>query len=201
MIVECPHCQTFVETDEIGAYEYLRHGENPSGRYLLLKCRRCEKPILVNQHNVGNLAEGDIWDTPSRLYPSTEIHINPNAPPEIRTAYEEAVSCYQARAYTAAAIMCRKTLEGISAVHGIRERNLVGALRAMRDQGLIDERLYEWSDALRLAGNEAAHGVGITVSLDDARDMLDFANAILDYLFSFRQKFEEFQRRREGRRG
>jgi hypothetical protein len=201
MIVECPECQAFVETDIAGGYEYLRSDESPSGRYLLLKCRRCGKPILANQHNIGNMIDGDIWDTPSRLYPAAEIHINPNAPREIRTAYEEAVSCYRARAYTAAAIMCRKTLEGIAAVNGIKERSLVGALRVMRDQGLIDERLYAWSDALRLAGNEAAHDVGVTVSQEDARDMLDFSNAILDYLFSFRQKFEEFQQRRQSRRG
>ena len=33
-----------------------------------------------------------------------------------------------------------------------------------------------------LAGNEAAHDVGVNVSQEDARDMLDFSNAILDYL-------------------
>ena len=89
--------------------------------------------------------------------------------------------------------MCRKTLEGICSAHGVRERNLVSSLRKMRDKSIIDERIHDWSDALRLAGNEAAHDVGVTISQEDARDMLDFANAILDYLFSFRQKFEEFQ--------
>jgi hypothetical protein len=196
MIVDCADCQAYVQADEIAGFERLSDGRGPSSRFLLLRCRRCEKPILVNQRNVGNMAEGDIWDTPLRLYPSAEIHVNPNAPRDIRRAYEEAVNCYRVRSYTAAAIMCRKTLEGICEASGVKERALVGSLKAMRERGIIDERLHSWSDALRLAGNEAAHGVGTEVSQEDARDMLEFTNAIIDYLFSFRQKFEEFQNRR-----
>jgi hypothetical protein len=92
--------------------------------------------------------------------------------------------------------MCRKTLKGICAAHGVNERNLMSSLKKMKDQGLIDDRLFEWSDTLRVAGNEAAHGVGVTISEADARDILEFTNAILDYLFSYRDRFEQFKKRR-----
>ncbi|MDP3427290.1 MAG: DUF4145 domain-containing protein, partial [Humidesulfovibrio sp.] len=92
--------------------------------------------------------------------------------------------------------MCRKTLEGICSVHSVAERNLMSALRKMKEQGMIDERLYEWSDALRLAGNEAAHGVKSIISEADASDVLEFTNAILDYMFSYRDRFEKFKSRR-----
>ncbi|WP_447980719.1 DUF4145 domain-containing protein [Candidatus Nitrospira bockiana] len=45
--------------------------------------------------------------------------------------------------------MCRKTLEGVCSVFGVEERNLRASLKKMRDLGLIGERLFEWSDALR----------------------------------------------------
>jgi hypothetical protein len=48
-------------------------------------------------------------------------------------------------------------------------------------------------------GNEAAHGVGTTVSKQDARDLLDFTTAIIDYLFSYRDQFEKFRTRRKGK--
>jgi hypothetical protein len=196
MIVNCPNCQSYVETDCVGAYEYPIQDNKCSGRFVLLKCRRCYNPLLVNQDNIGNQAAGDIWDTPLRLYPTDETHANPNAPKGIRSAYDEAAACYKTRAYTAAAIMCRKTLEGICSEYGASQRNLVQSLEKMRENGIIDERLFDWSNALRLAGNEAAHDVGVTISKEDARDMLEFTNAILDYLFSFREKFEEFRKRR-----
>lgn len=196
MIVECVNCRAYVEAAEHGAFEYLRRGDDPSGRFVLLSCNNCGAPMLVRQVNIGNMAEGNVWDTPIRLYPKEGHGTNANAPREIQTAFEEARACYRARAYTAAAIMCRKTLEGICAVHGVHERTLVKSLNEMKDLGLIDDRLFEWSDMLRVAGNEAAHGVGTGVSEADARDILEFTNAILDYLFSYRDRFEQFKKRR-----
>jgi hypothetical protein len=125
--------------------------------------------------------------------------VNPSAPRDIQVAFEEACACYRAAAFTASAIMCRKTLEGICAVHGVNERSLSTALRMMRSSGLIDERLFEWSDSLRVAGNEAAHGVGLSIAQPDAKDILEFTNAILDYLFSYRDRFEQFKARRAAR--
>lgn len=142
------------------------------------------------------MAEGDRWDTPYISFPSTDLRVNPNAPKEIQSAFEEACACYRAQAYTASAIMCRKTLEGICEAHGVKERNLALSLKAMKDQSQIDERLYEWSDSLRVAGNEAAHGVGLSIAQPDAKDILEFTNAILDYMFSYRDRFEKFKSRR-----
>ena len=125
------------------------------------------------------------------------MRVNPKAPEPIQVALDEAFRCYRSRAYTAAAIMCRKTLEGVCDSHGVSGGNLAGRLKAMQTSGLIDNRLFEWSDALRVAGNEAAHGVGTTVSQQDARDLLDFTTAIIDYLFSYRDQFEKFRARRK----
>jgi hypothetical protein len=36
--------------------------------------------MLVRQINIGNMAEGDIWDTPTRLYLNEGEGANPNAP-------------------------------------------------------------------------------------------------------------------------
>jgi hypothetical protein len=66
----------------------------------------------------------------------------------------------------------------------------------MHEQNLIDGRLFKWSDLMRAAGNQAAHGVGLSIQQPDAKDILEFTNAIMDYLFSFRDRFEEFKRRR-----
>lgn len=196
MIVECPSCEAYVEAEEQGNYQYLRNQNQPSGRYVFLKCRNCGHPLLVSQENIGNMAEGDIWDTPVTMYPSHERYANPNLPTPLKLAIDEAHTCFKSRAYTATAIMCRKTLEGICASQNITERNLVRSLTKMKDDGVIDERLHQWADALRITGNEAAHGVETTIPREDAQDILDFTAAILDYVFSFKGKFDEFQQRR-----
>ncbi len=199
MIVECQNCQASVDAEEAGGYEYPCSEGRPPGRYLLLKCQRCAKPILVTENNVGNMVEGDVWDTPVRIYPADDLYVSSSVPRPIRNAYEEAALSFRARAYTAAAIMCRKTLEGICHSQSIKENSLAASLRQMKDQKLIDDRLFEWSDALRLAGNEAAHDVTVTVSQEDARNMLEFASAIVEYVFAFREKFEQFKERQQRR--
>ena len=164
--------------------------------FSLLSCSKCRSPILVRQTNIGNMADGDKWDTPQLVYPTADLRVNPNAPRDIRLAFDEACNCYRAGAFTASAIMCRKTLEGICAAHGVTEGSLARSLRKMHEQNLIDGRLFEWSDLMRAAGNEAAHGVGLSIEQADAKDILEFTNAIMDYLFSFRDRFEEFKKRR-----
>jgi hypothetical protein len=117
-------------------------------------------------------------------------------PTALRFAYAEAHACFRAKAYTATAIMCRKTLEGIADESKISARNLVSALKEMKNKGIIENRLYEWADALRISGNEAAHGVHTQLSREDARDILEFTHALLEYVFTFQEKFEQFKKRK-----
>lgn len=55
---------------------------------------------------------------------------------------------------------------------------------------VIDDRLLAWADALRITGNEAAHGAEFSVKREDAKDALDFTEAIVDYLFVFQERFK-----------
>lgn len=197
MIIECATCAAFVEAEIFGAFEYLRREEKPSGRYVLLRCGKCGNAIFIKQNNIGNMCEGDIWDSPILLYPCRDFQTNPDAPKLIRNSYEEAGRCFRANAYPATAIICRKILEGICEEHKMSGRNLANSLEKMKNNNIIDERLFEWADALRLAGNEAAHDVKVMISYEDAKDILDFTTAIIDYIYSFRNKFMNFKMRRQ----
>src|SRR6266850_5691832 len=116
MIVECADCRSYVDATAHGRFERLSDGSGPSSLFSLLSCSKCRAPILVRQTNIGNMADGDKWDTPQLVYPTADLRVNPNAPHDIRLAFDEACSCYRAGAFTASAIMCRKTLEGICTV-------------------------------------------------------------------------------------
>lgn len=198
MIVECKGCEALVEGQLVAHYD--AHDPDPdkdSGRFTLLKCPRCQGPLLIGQLD---LSGGGDFDEPYRLYPPQDTRVNPALPQPIRASYGEALACMKARAYTAAAIMCRKTLEGICAEHGAIARNLGSGLKELKDKGLIENRLYEWADALRISGNEAAHGVTVVISAEDARDIVEFTSALLEYVFTFRDKFEQFKTRRASRK-
>lgn len=190
MLVECPHCRAIVDGQIIGSYDDYEEESGVTGTYSFLKCPICAAPFIMLQ------IDSSEWDEPTRLYPPTEMGISPAIPGSLRSAYAEAQLCFGAKAYTATAMMCRKTLQGIAEEQKVTARNLASALKEMTEKGVIENRLYEWADALRLAGNEAAHDLSTNISHQDAKDILDFTKALLEYVFTFQERFEQFKKRR-----
>jgi hypothetical protein len=93
--------------------------------------------------------------------------------------------------------MCGKAIEAICAEHKTKSKNLGAGLKELLDKKVIDVRLFEWGDALRQQRNIGAHANEEDVSREDARDVLDFALAICEYVFVLSGKYEEFQARQK----
>jgi hypothetical protein len=93
--------------------------------------------------------------------------------------------------------MAGRTLECACALQGVKENNLQRSLAKMKDQGLIDGRLWEWAETLRGVRNAAAHYDGQTTSKQDAEDSLAFSEALLDYLYVLTARFEALKARRQ----
>jgi hypothetical protein len=201
MLVECGVCEATVAAVVEGSYDRYIEGPGYAIRWSLLSCPVCVTPIVVAQDDDDARyvdGEGDRWGRPSRLYPTApDRQLGVAVPAPIRTAFAEARACYtEAKAYTACAIMCRKVLEGVCNSHGAATGTLASRLKQLSDSGQLDKRLFEWTTALRMVGNEAAHDVDITVSREDAGDLLDLAEAVAEYLYTFKEKFDNFQARR-----
>jgi hypothetical protein len=193
--LECPTCGEIVAATVVGHYAFFAEGPDIPIRYLFTRCPSCDDPMVARQENDGNWNDDRDFSQPVRALPAP-FQAGPAVPPSVATAYEEAARCFTVRAYAATALMCRKALEALIGEHKISAGNLADALKAMRDQGLIEARLFEWADALRLTGNTAAHDVSENISREDARDVLDFTSAIMEYVFTFRDRFETFKERR-----
>jgi len=189
---ECPKCETVVSCEEIASYRQYDPDEGPPERYVFSKCPKCGSPFLTMQLDFG---QG--YDDHYRIFPSNDKSLGFGIPKLIRESFDEALSCFKVKAYTACAIMCRKTLEGICHEHGVKSTNLAKSLKEMKDKGIIESRLFEWAEALRHFGNEAAHGVQTKPLKQDTQDILDFSYALIEYVFTFRDKFLKFQERRK----
>jgi hypothetical protein len=81
----------------------------------------------------------DMWSKPETVYPTQDEMVNPDLPDSVRLTIVEARSCIKTGAYTASALMCRKTLEGICSEHNIQARSLAGALNEMKERGLMKD--------------------------------------------------------------
>ncbi|MGB3464339.1 MAG: DUF4145 domain-containing protein [Cyclobacteriaceae bacterium] len=196
MVVECHICNFNVEATEQGNYTVNNPYEPLDMRtYKLLKCPKCENPILTVQKSEIFVDQIELG-IPRQFYPTGDFHLNPTIPEHLRLAPQESVQCYRGGANNATAIMCRRTIEGFCFLKGLKNNNLAKSIEKLKEAGVINEQLFEWANTLRLSGNEAAHNIGSTFSSTDARDILDFTVAILDFSYSFKEKFDKFEERR-----
>lgn len=196
MISECDDCMATVQVIEVGSYiVYNDYDPFDTVKYVFCKCSQCFSPILIKQDISYTQMEETEWVNSRKIFPSGQFHINPVIPEELQKALIESIKCYKSDAHTATAIMCRRTIEGFCELKGVAENNLDKSIKKLRDGGFINEQLYEWANQLRLVGNEAAHNINAVFSDVDAKDILDFTIAILDFTYSFKDKFDRFKER------
>jgi hypothetical protein len=200
--VTCPNChQTILLRDEKDGYEPAPFGHpNPEDdyawSYVFTECEICWQPLAIRRRlSKSNDHRGGVFEI---LWPVLERHLSDTVPESLRQEHSEARACFNAKAYTATVVMVRRTLEGVCADHGITRKPLYAALGEMKSTGLIEGRLLEWAQGLRVLGNDAAHFTGRPVSSQDAKDALSLAEALMDYMYVFTAQFEQFQARRTG---
>jgi hypothetical protein len=197
IVVRCDRCGQPVKAIVEGTFNTDRYsGAAELQEFLLLKCNTCHAPMLAAREVEWGL---DGWSpgSPLLLYPQPNKSLSASVPETIRDAYDEAVSCYSGGSYTASALMVRRALQALVTEKLQKKTDISPGLQKLRDAGELDPEFYKWADELRLVGNSAAHDVADKISKQIAKDQLDFAHALIEYLFTFKQKFVEFQERRK----
>lgn len=168
--------------------------------YELAFCGRCEGPFLIEITSYEVAGEFSAEQRRRVLFPNSRKMDVDGVPDHVARAYEQATRSFGAALYEPCVIMCRKCLEGICASLGASGHNLRNKLADLSKKNIIDSKLYKWADHLRAIGNDAAHDLSIIIEKDDARDAVDFVEAILLNVFSLNTKFDAFMKRHAARR-
>ena len=198
MIIECPDCESKVDAKVLKEHESSGGEEFViSFKTLLLECPICKQAILAGQDLWQIAPKETEWLNTRRLWPQPEKYLDLEIPYSVRKSLEEARTCYKAKAYYACAVMCGKTLESICSEYGTKNKFLAGGLKELLDKQVIDKKIYNWSEALRKHRNIGAHAGEEKIFKQDAENLLDFANAICDYIFTLTKKFEQFIKRKQ----
>ena len=131
-----------------------------------------------------------------RVYPP-EGRFERGLPDSVKAGLAESHRCMKARAYRAAVLMCRATLEAVCEDLGYRRNTLAASLNALSEAGEVDGRMYEWAEALRSHGNLAAHEHQAEFTWRDANDIVEFTEALLINIFQIGAQFEQYMKRQE----
>lgn len=189
MLIECNYCESKVDATEVARHDSYDPENDPAPfRAFFLECPNCKNCLVAGYYH-------GMDDFPERVWPSPNRFISSEIPSIVSSSLEEAELCFRAKAYTACAVMCGRALEGICKHHKTKGNTLIAGLKELRENKVIDGRLYDWSEALRQQRNLAAHASGAKTSQVDAKDLLDFSHAICDYVFVLNAKYEAFVKR------
>lgn len=198
MIIECPYCQANVDGKVLTSHESFDPEADPFAfRASLLECPVCKSTLLAGQSLVDVDFNKQEWDSPSRIWPSPKRYYSWSIPNLVRVSLEEAERCLRAGAYIGCAAMCGRALEAICRHHETKSPYLGDGLKELLDREVIDKRLYQWSQELQRQRNIAAHATEDKISKADAENLLDFVNAISEYIFVLTDKFAQFMERKK----
>jgi hypothetical protein len=164
--------------------------------YYVAMCRRCSSPFLIKESRFGVPGEFETVTETQVLYPTENRLPLDGVPAGVRRAYEQAKQSFIAFLYEPCALICRRCLEAACKHLGAKGRDLNARLEALEASGFVDSRMIRWGHGIRLLGNEAAHDPESVVSVEDARDVLEFTEALLIYIFALNYRFSLFEARR-----
>ena len=213
-IVDCPRCRAKVAAVEAGRAQrnYTDEDNAPySERLSVGQCPVCTVLLAgfsTQTHFADIDAEYDVWSDPVRVYPNPAKTFSSFRIPRVVTgSLTEAIGCLQGNAVTAACVMLGRALEGVCRdvlltpeekkdARRNRRMMLRNGIQQLRDKGVIDNRLFDWSQQLNAFRNLAAHPEGDSdepITREDAEDLQAFVHAIIEYVYDLAERFEEFK--------
>jgi len=149
--LRCPECRQLGTFDAIND-QVIRITTTPDLIYL--GHRRCPNHTC---HAHVFVAWGK--DNKALLsYPPERIDFDSSSiPTAVVRSFEEAITCHSNNAFTAAAIMVRRTLEDLCADQKAEGKDLKKRIAALATKVILPPGLLAGLDNLRLLGNDAAH--------------------------------------------
>ena len=204
-ITYCATCKAQTRTTVLFATEGQDDDEIHSERLLFCRCPSCASPFLLSQlfreTEIDNGVFERDWVSTSVLYPPPSRTIPADLPQLVSTGYREAIRCEEAEAWLATAVMVGRTLEAVAVAETGSKTMLAKGWKEMQEQGIISAELASWGDELRYLRNIAAHPTDKEVTSQDAREALDFLEAIIETIYVLRVRFAQMKARRAPKGG
>lgn len=180
-----------------GAKESVSTEEDET--YFLLQCPSCKSPLFGFAYSFQDDWNNWCWTDVERVWPTpATTEISSSIPDRARRDIKDAQKCLSHGIYSAAAVLCGRALERL-VKEKTGENHMIGrGLKVLLEKGAIDQRLYDWAEALRKERNIGAHASEEDTTKENAQDVIDFTIAIFDYIYTLAEKYEKYVARKSG---
>ena len=186
MIMRCGHCgnQTVLKERAIYAYEvdhFLDFESDMKGNettvWRILQCLVCSRPTFQEIYSQEEWCAGN----QKVLYPTSGRNLNP-LPEVISRAYEAVLRARYVDP-NACAVLAGRALEVMCNYEKVQGRVLADKLRNLADSGRIPQTLAAIASQIKQLRHTSAHAATDEVRKEDVPIILEFIEAILEYLY------------------
>lgn len=202
IVIDCPDCGAVIKTEEKGQIIRTNPYEPTEGDgYFLFECLSCHGILLgYTTWGIDHVLNEVEWKTRAeRLYPTPfGTELSPEIPASARRDITDAQKCFSHGIYSATAVLCGRALERLIKEKSGRDM-LAKGLLALKNKNIIDERLFNWAEALRKERNIGAHASDEDTTKENAQDVIDFTIAIFDYVYVLSEKYEKYVARKSAK--
>lgn len=204
--IECAFCG---ERDNWGL-EHSAEKRKPNSLKVLhfdtYKCGNCAGYVMVlwsaSEHSYGPMG-GGLHNYRILPWPLSIGDGSDNWPRTVSRFWKQAHDSLKNENYDATAMMARSALQTVMRQQGATGPNLYAEINDLADRGTLPTTLKEWAHELRELGNDSAHpspddeeGEGHEVDPEDAQDIVNFLDFLLEYTYDVPKRIEHYRARR-----
>lgn len=198
---KCPHCEALVQAHLLESQTQIVPS-NPSTRVTMydgaVRCTSCGRIVggIVDGTDGNKFKLLDYWPR----------HIGgrafPDVPSGIGETADEAHRCLSVGANRGAIALARTVVEATAKDNGITAGNLEKKIDALAEKGVIGQDTAQAAHAVRLWGNDAAHGdlAFEEFSPEDAQEVLALMDEVLNRAYQGPARVQRIIASREARK-
>lgn len=153
--------------------------------------------IFENSSGINKMGEVYIFPGASTKEVLPEMYDLTSMSDSVKKSYVSAVNVFNTKEWTATAVLCRRTLEGIAKSllnEETRKKSLFEQIKALPTQVNLAEPILLLADQLRKGGNLGAHFDEEKELNEDVCDiMIDTLNYLIEYLFIVPERIKKLQ--------
>ncbi len=200
IIEECRYCGNKTKMDIVGHYIEHNNGYDDISYnidWLMLKCSACNQ-ITLSQIYEGQdtqymteFGEIDYDEIYTTKFP-VETYQAINVPKNVNNAFSSALKAQHVDDVICL-IALRRTLEIICKYKEAEGKNLEKKILDLTNKCIFPKIINEASDILRILGNEAAHGDDIKYDWAVIKEMINFTQIIIEYVYIIPYRIEKIK--------
>ena len=195
--ITCPFCLENGNFKTVFHAEKKKANSNKQLNFDTLECGNCKGYVMAlwSAGEYGhNIHDYKVLPWPLRL----ESFPN-HWPADVGRYWLQSKRSLNDENWDAAALMARSALQVALRNQKAKGSNLKEEIEDLTSKGILPSIMKEWSNEVRELGNESAHpafGQPAT-NPKDARDIIEFLDYLLEYLYTLPYQIEQYRERRK----